>query len=201
MPNTQEININIPDILPDIVKDNKCSGCPHRDKCIFNNALKEKSYERKTRDFLNETEEGTRQVFICPCHDEEKLSTTKGLFGNKRWYPTYLILLCVSLVLDQGIPPAFIVNVLFADAATQAPSQSTIYRWVKEYLEYMKNQKKSKHADVFNPIKTLGKLCRKACATVKEKKSSVFDLFNNYVKALQRVFGIPTRTYTIKITC
>ncbi len=199
MRNTKKINLIIPQFFPIPLKHNKCGSCPHRQECILGKALNRKkkaSYHRMNRDILNETTDVVIQVISCPCHTE-KVSTTKGLFGEKRWYPTYIILLCVTLAHYYKIAPAYIINKILVNAETRIPSQSTIYRWVDEYKKYMLNPEKSRHADVFNPINALSKLCGKAIDTV--KSSSIYELFNNYIAALQRVFDIETRPYSINI--
>ena len=83
------------------------------------------------------------------------LSNITGLFAPRRWYPTYFILLCVRLAVEEGISPRRISSMF-----NGTPSASTIYRWISEWRAFLEDPGCAACAGLFGPVQeTMELLC------------------------------------------
>ena len=192
----------------------KCAHCPHNGTCPLyaltaqgDGATAGRAYYKrhspglgyKYKEFFVTTLEG-----YIPGTGRH-LSDILGIYGYKRQYPTWIVLLSVTITKEWGVSSKDLCE-SFQVTWGSGPSKSSINRWGHEWEEYVENPSESTHADLFDPIRNgLALVCpcmadsndnegsdsdsdsdNNNDATAAEGTHGLFHLYTTYLNALAR---------------
>ncbi len=182
---------------------NECPNCKSCTKtCPFKPSLAQNtkfwfSYKRFTHDPFMGNKEIT--VFAYKYFSPEgrwiECSTIDSFFPHMGQYPTYFILLCVSLMVDEGLTADEVLFVLSqyieenGIKGAKLPNRSTLYRWKKKYMIFKetgaKSNTKKEIVRAFAPLDFLMKTCKAATKTASKVTGEVYQILHRYILALE----------------